>query len=133
MSSGFSGIFQEGVYIPPPSVTRHTIASARSGTEIPLLTSKSPRKEPSPDCKVVLWDHQKAMLARCLHIESSPSYATTTVKNAARYQKRENIPKQMSLPIGVMNDPPGCGKTFAILAGITKISNSIRAIGIGVL
>lgn len=108
------------VYIPPAGASKHKIATARSGTEIPVLTNKSPKKEPSKDCKVVLWDHQKAMLHRCLKIESSPSFATTTVKNAARYQKKENIPKPMSLPIGVMNDPPGSGKTYAILAVIAE-------------
>jgi hypothetical protein len=59
---------------------------------IPLLTAKSPRKRHNALCAVNLWSHQEAMLARCLAIEANPRFAKTSVKNVARYEKRENVP-----------------------------------------
>jgi DNA polymerase III delta prime subunit len=88
---------------------------------IPLLTETSPRSEPSSNCKLPLWDHQKAMLARCKKIEENPRYAKPIIVNDSQYSLdnstgMRNLPTITSSPIGVMNDPPGCGKTYAILA-----------------
>jgi hypothetical protein len=87
---------------------------------IPLLTEKSPRESPSSLCKLPLWAHQKAMLARCKQIEANPHYAKPVLVNESQYRADESgaraLPTLTACPIGVMNDPPGCGKTYAILA-----------------
>jgi hypothetical protein len=92
-----------------------------------VLTAESPRLEPPAipfAGKVELWAHQKAMLARCRWIEDHVTMAETRVMHQERYKKQEDKiwtdglgPKpKSSVAIGLMNDPPGCGKTFAILA-----------------
>ena len=88
---------------------------------IPLLTEKSPMETPSPLCKLPLWNHQKAILARCKHIEENPHYAKPILVNESQYRGDDSgnhraLPTLTACPIGVMNDPPGCGKTYAILA-----------------
>jgi hypothetical protein len=87
---------------------------------IPLLTETSPRENPSLLCKIPLWNHQKAMLARCKQIEENPHYAKPILVNETQYRADEQgnraLPTILASPIGVMNDPPGCGKTYAILA-----------------
>lgn len=114
---------------------------------IPLLNERSQRAAVPAVCAVQLWDHQKAMLARCKAIEAAaataaanvagyaaakeaaammgrpappaptpPRCASCEIKNAARYEVKDNAPKSYEVPIGVMNDLPGSGKTYATLA-----------------
>lgn len=114
---------------------------------IPLLNERSQRAQAPAVCAVPLWEHQKAMLARCRSIEAAAATAVATVaahaaaaataasmnrpippapagprsatceaKNSARYEVKENAPKSYEVPIGVMNDLPGSGKTYAILS-----------------
>lgn len=136
MWSGFKHLFKQNVVVydartdstvvEPPSgkqatpTKQDTDASAQTTFakthSVPLLTARSPRKAQSPICAVKLWPHQEAVLARCLAIESAPRYAKTIIKNAARYEKKDNVPQFDQVPIGVMNDPPGSGKTYAILS-----------------
>jgi hypothetical protein len=88
------------------------------GYQIPILTQKSPRKDPPAFCKIPLWDHQKAMLNRCFEIERNSRKASTTIRNLNRYDKevQEEVKKLAEdVPIGIMMDPPGCGKTYALL------------------
>lgn len=65
---------------------------------------------------VKLWNHQKAMLARCKSIEENPHYAETKTLYTERYSKKQNIVQNSKVAIGIMNDIPGSGKTFVILA-----------------
>ena len=114
---------------------------------IPLLNERSQRAAVPAVCAVPLWDHQKAMLARCRAIEAAaaaaaanvaghsaavanaaamgrpappaptpPRSASCEIKNAARYEVKDNAPKSYEVPIGVMNDLPGSGKTYAVLS-----------------
>ncbi len=85
--------------------------------KISVLTKKSPRKAAPAECAVTLWPHQEAMLARCLEIESDPAKAKICIRNKERYWDKKNIPRiEAPVSIGVMNDPPGCGKTYAVLS-----------------
>jgi hypothetical protein len=83
---------------------------------IPLLTETSKRQKAPVSCKVPLWSHQEAMLARCLEIEANPAYAQAIYKNAGRYWSKDNMNNIPPVKIGVLNDPPGCGKTYTILS-----------------
>ena len=85
---------------------------------IPLLTERSMRVEPPAACAVKLWDHQKAILARCKNIEANPRSISVVVKNKERYFEKTNVPDLSAnkINIGVMNDLPGSGKTYAVLA-----------------
>lgn len=98
---------------------------------IPILNGSSRRDNPSLICKVPLWEHQKAMLARCKQIEANPRNATPVLVNEDRYgfDKEGNRlkPKVVPVPVGVMNDPPGCGKTYALLALLAE-SKSLNVI-----
>jgi hypothetical protein len=89
------------------------------GYQIPILTKDSSRKEPSSICSIPLWNHQKAMLHRCSEIERNNRKARATIRNLVRYDKeiQEEIKKLAEdVPVGIMMDPPGCGKTYALLA-----------------
>jgi hypothetical protein len=81
-----------------------------------LLTSISPKKPTPAKSKVTLWPHQQAMLAKCQEIETTPRYATPTVRYTERYKDQTKIPQYGKCAIGVMNDPPGSGKTYGILS-----------------
>ena len=84
---------------------------------IPLLNERSARAEPPSQCTgIQLWAHQKAMLARCRSIEANPRTGTTVIKSAIRYMDKSLVPSSQQVPIGVMNDLPGSGKTYAILS-----------------
>ena len=88
-----------------------------------LLTSSSPRSPTPSICKVKLWPHQEAMLAKCQQIENSPRYATPIMRYKERYMDASKIPVFPKVQIGVMNDPPGSGKTFSILSLIAADKN----------
>ncbi len=81
-----------------------------------ILTNDSPRINVPNMKNIQLWDHQKAMLFRCKYIEEHPSYAQTKTLFEERYLNKENIKKKSQVPIGILNDPPGSGKTFVILS-----------------
>ena len=87
-----------------------------SESGIPLLTANSPRASQPAVCGVKLWAHQKAMLARCIEIEQNNCKAQAVVQNTARYMDKSKVPNISPVGIGVMNDPPGSGKTYAALA-----------------
>lgn len=90
-----------------------------------ILTDKSPRMEAPSVCngdRIQLWNHQKAMLARCKAIEDNPMGVTADSKIlfSERFMKKENIKKSTKVRLGIMNDPPGAGKTYAVLALIAS-------------
>ena len=95
-----------------PSAT----SSSSSVTPFKYLTASSPRQPTPPQAAVQLWPHQQAMLARCLYIEASNRKATPIMRYSERYMNPKNIPLFGEVSIGVMNDPPGAGKTYAILS-----------------
>jgi SNF2 family DNA or RNA helicase len=87
-----------------------------------VLNEHSPRMEPPAICckKVTLWVHQKTMLARCKYIEAHPVMATTITRYHQRYMFSKNIQTPATVALGVMNDPPGAGKTYVMLALIAS-------------
>ena len=93
-----------------------TAAETAAPVENGNLTSASPKHPAPPEAAIQLWPHQQAMIARCIEIEQDPRRAKITIKNVQRYQDKTKIPIIQPTPIGVMSDPPGSGKTFAILS-----------------
>ncbi len=92
-------------------------AAPFSDADIQLLDEKSHRTAAPPNNGgIKLWPHQEAMLARCIQIEASGGKATAVAKNKSRYMDVKAIPHDYSINIGIMNDPPGSGKTYAILS-----------------
>jgi hypothetical protein len=105
---------RHGHHAPPPPPSESI-----GGYQIPILNQKSSRKDPPAFCKIPLWDHQKAILHRCSEIERNNRKATTTIRNLIRYDKEQQDEIKalaQDVPIGIMMDPPGCGKTYSILA-----------------
>lgn len=90
-----------------------------------LLTDESPSCPQPRLCKVLLMQHQKAMLLRCRNIElqkhskfgiqASVSTRQTSRMQYFKTQSTENT-KERARPtienVGIMMDPPGTGKTF---------------------
>ena len=85
-----------------------------------ILNDKSARDPTPPGCGVKLWPHQEAMLHRVRQIEMGGYLCKTenTEASTARYMDKRDAPKAQQVCLGVMNDPPGSGKTYAILSHI---------------
>lgn len=84
-------------------------------------TDIAPRITPPKCCNITLWPHQEAMLARLRYIERHPVKARCTIMYNQRYHPGGyvSVTKKNVLPevaLGIMNDPPGSGKTYALLA-----------------
>lgn len=86
--------------------------------EIVLLTESSP-KDPTPEISpIALWPHQQAMLHRIREVErNNLMFETINTEAMMRYAPSER-PLTQKICIGIMNDPPGSGKTYAILSHI---------------
>ena len=82
-----------------------------------ILTEVSPRFS-TPECPINLWPHQEAMLYRIRQIESSGYTCKTKSKAAIRFMDKTLVNKESDVILGIMNDPPGSGKTYAILTQI---------------
>ena len=95
------------------------IKTVNSVTSSPsfILTESSPRFS-TPECPIKLWPHQEAMLHRIRQIETSNYRCKTQSKAAIRFMDKTLVNKVPEVILGVMNDPPGSGKTYAILAQI---------------
>lgn len=95
---------------------------------IDMLTESSPRLA-APSCvKVPLWKHQEAMLQRCVDIElNSDKKLTMLPTNHLRY-KPESRPEPIEINIGIMNDPPGCGKTYVALSLMARDPTSTNIV-----
>jgi hypothetical protein len=85
-----------------------------------ILDDKSPRAQTPIGCGVKLWPHQEAMLYRVRQIETAGYLCQTenTEASMARYMDKRDAPTAQQVCLGVMNDPPGSGKTYAILSHI---------------
>jgi hypothetical protein len=85
-----------------------------------ILTETSKRDSTPSDNTIKLWPHQEAMLHRVRQIEKNGYLCRTqhTEASIARYMDRKGAPKSYDVCLGVMNDPPGSGKTYAILTHI---------------
>lgn len=79
-----------------------------------VLSDASPITEPDQS-DFVLWHHQKAMLHRVLAIEAYDLTLKVSPSNIMRYNEKHR-PDPLDVGIGIMNDPPGCGKTHVMLA-----------------
>jgi hypothetical protein len=85
-----------------------------------ILTEISKRYETPSDNSIKLWPHQEAMLYRIQQIEKSGYICRTehTEASISRYMDKKEAPKSYNVCLGIMNDPPGSGKTYAILTHI---------------
>jgi hypothetical protein len=85
-----------------------------------ILNESSPRDITPKDCSVKLWPHQEAMLHRIRYIEKQGYKCKSESSKAAaeRFMDKSEILTAQEVCLGVMNDPPGSGKTYAILAHI---------------
>lgn len=85
-----------------------------------ILTENSTRDLTPSDNTIKLWPHQEAMLHRVRQIEKTGYICKTshTEASIARYMNKTEAPKSHNVCLGVMNDPPGSGKTYAILTHI---------------
>ena len=85
-----------------------------------ILTDTSLRIPTPKDNSIQLWPHQEAMLYRINDIERVRYSCKTEHTEAAigRYMDKIKAPKSYDVCLGVMNDPPGAGKTYAILTHI---------------
>lgn len=85
-----------------------------------ILNDNSPRISGPKNDVIRLWPHQEAMLYRINQIEKKGYLCKTehTDGAIARYMDKRDAPKSYDTCLGVMNDPPGSGKTYAILTHI---------------
>jgi hypothetical protein len=85
-----------------------------------ILTEQSQRIKTPQQSAIQLWPHQEAMLYRINTIETAGYLCQTqhTEASIARYMDKRDTPKEHQVCLGVMNDPPGSGKTYAILTHI---------------
>jgi hypothetical protein len=96
---------------------RHPNKTKKTHWKDIVLNSASPRVDAPNTCKnIVLWDHQRAMLARCKYIEDNPTFGVAKILYDERFMKKDAIKQESNVAIGIMNDPPGAGKTYVILA-----------------
>lgn len=63
-----------------------------------------------------LWEHQIDMLKRCLSIERHIDHKITVYPTNAITYMEGSKPRSFDCKIGIMNDPPGVGKTHVMLS-----------------
>ena len=121
VAKNFLGRLATGV-IGPREHKKHTHDNDENNDVKWILNKESPVSEPPVCGKMKLWRHQLAMLKRCMDIESiRGGNIRLVVTNAERYWV--DVPKPRDIRIGIMNDPPGCGKTHVMLALLNSSSN----------
>lgn len=81
-----------------------------------VVNTGTPRVDYTGSPKIRLWDHQKAMLHRVREIERLSIKVKSRIRYAERYMKKENVKEASQLAMGIMNDPPGAGKTYVMLS-----------------
>lgn len=93
-----------------------------------LLDDTFEFQEGPSDLKIPLWNHQKTMLKKCLDIEEKNLKIELYPSNIELYSFRDKI-KIKTSALGILNDPPGSGKTMVILSLIAiDIKPSINII-----
>ncbi len=94
-----------------------------------ILKETSIRDETPKECSIKLWPHQEAMLHRIRYIENAKYMCRTehTAAASGRYMDKKGVPPSIDVCLGVMNDGPGSGKTYAILAAILTDNINIGA------
>jgi hypothetical protein len=83
-----------------------------------ILTDNSPRFPTPKECPIKLWSHQEAMIHRIREIETNGYTCKTQSKSAIRFMDKSLVNMVPEVILGIMNDPPGSGKTYAILTQI---------------
>lgn len=83
-----------------------------------ILTDKSQRFLTPKECPIKLWPHQEAMIHRIRQIEEQGYKCETKSKSAIRFMDKSLVGAAPEVILGIMNDPPGSGKTYAILTQI---------------
>ncbi len=102
----------------PSSSDKFIPSDVNNSGDITLLTAESLRDSTPEISPITLWPHQEAMLHRIREIEENNLiFETTHTESMMRYAPKERPPLQR-VCIGIMNDPPGSGKTYAILSHI---------------
>jgi hypothetical protein len=97
----------------------HTIKEeVKLGQSNFILTELSSRFPTPQECPIKLWPHQEAMISRIRKIEAAGYTCTTSSKSAIRFMDKSLVNQAPQVILGVMNDPPGSGKTYAILTQI---------------
>jgi hypothetical protein len=104
------------VQVKSQSKSINSMVSTQTNTSF-ILTESSPRFS-TPECPIKLWPHQEAMLHRIKQIETSGYTCKTESKAAIRFMDKSLVGSPPDVILGVMNDPPGSGKTYAILTQI---------------
>ena len=84
-----------------------------------VLNNKSVLLDISIKNDIKLWTHQKAMLARCKYIEEHSYYCEAETLHNERYLNKSTIKDKALVAIGILNDPPGSGKTNVVLSLIS--------------
>lgn len=103
-----------------PFTAKSTIFESDTKVDNYELTESSPRISAPSSLQVNLWSHQEAMLYKIQEIENSnyQSVSENTATYTLRFLDKSNSVSSHSVCLGVMNDPPGSGKTYVILANI---------------
>lgn len=110
-----------------------------------LLTEMSKRCDACSLCHISLWNHQKAMLARCIEIENSNRKVISSSVFKERFnpparddKEKQKEPKHLDLKntniessIGIMSDGVGVGKSYTILSLIANdIINGLNRLNV---
>lgn len=103
-----------------PIAAKSTVFESDTKVDNYELTESSPRLLAPSNLQVKLWAHQEAMLYKMKEIENSnyQSISENTATYASRFLDKTNSVSSHSVCLGVMNDPPGSGKTYVILTNI---------------
>lgn len=98
------------------------------GLSVDHLNESSTRLSAPGFVKFDLWRHQEAMLKRCVDIETKITKKVSMIPtNALRYEEKMR-PQAIQMNVGIMNDPPGCGKTAVALALMARDTGSLNMV-----
>lgn len=95
---------------------RYLFGNAKHNPNCHVITESSQRAPQPPRTRIKLWDHQLAMLQRCLEIEQYN--VQEAAKNPQSGHMIVSLTREKSIRslMGIMNDPPGSGKTNVALS-----------------
>eukprot|EP00798_Chlamydomonas_sp_ICE-L_P017303 gene17303-23612_t len=114
---------------PPHSSQAAALFHSPSKPDCEMLTDTSPTDGPPTCGRVTFWKHQCAMLRRCRCIEAYDRKLQKNDNDKNDPKNDKNDPKKIAnIAVGIMNDPPGCGKTFVKLALMAAETNSTNLV-----